>query len=147
MPNPDYQEFSVTKDITGNADTVLVKDNGTKNQLNFAFGGVFHPWGYNPRAKISLRNVFLFLGLPLNQALGENFLLGVGVGARGFNIMGGVHVGTTKQLSNGYNLNTRYPKKDFDLDKTIIKDIQFSYFIGVALDLDIVGKIFTSIKK
>jgi hypothetical protein len=147
MPNPDFVESSVTKDNTGNTDTIMIQDNGTKSKINFALGGVFHPWGYNPRAKISWRNIFIYLGIPFNEKLGENFLLGLGFGYRGISLIGGAHIGTIKRLADGYNLNTRYPKADFDLEKIKVNDIQIRLFAGIALDLDIVGKLFTGLKK
>lgn len=145
MPKPDFVETPITKDNTGNTDTVMINDHGTNSQLTFAIGGVFHPWGYNPRAKISLRNTFIYLGFPLGETIGENFLLGLGFGYRGISLIGGIHIGKTKRLADGYTLNTRYPKSDFDLEKAKVNDVKIHPFAGITLDLAIVGKLFSGL--
>ena len=145
MPKPDFVETPITKDNSGNADTVMINNHGTNSQLTFAIGGVFHPWGYNPRAKISLRNTFIYLGFPLSETIGENFLLGLGFGYRGISLIGGIHIGKIKRLADGYTLNTRYPKSDFDLEKAKVNDIKIHPFAGITLDLSIVGKLFSGL--
>jgi len=146
LQNPDFKSFTATRDQNGNEDSVTIKDNGTNNQLNFVIAGVFRPWGYDPRANVSLKNFFIMLGIPLNKTLGEHFLFGCGFGARGINIVAGLHIGTKNRLADGFNLNTKYSSQDIDLEKIVTKEISFAYFAGLVLDLGIVGKLFSSIK-
>jgi len=127
---PKY-EFSKNEN-----DTVIIVNKNEKPQVNTVFGLLIRPWGYNPAKFLNANNLLFFVGIPLNEKIGDNIYSGFGLGTHGFSIIAGINLFRKQSLISDYGINIPIVNslKNKSIDDILKKEWTSGFFISINLD-------------
>ncbi len=131
---------NITPFVKSNGDTTLVAENPTSRRV-VTLMAVYYPvprtFLYEPNY-LSLERIGILLGTQIESDQFENLFVGLQYDlARGLSLAGGLHYGRHQIIADQEDFNFGEDVFSGNLEESLINRWDFSYFMGVNLDLRI----------
>ena len=159
---PVYAEASIgpivstSRTVTHTADQftvegeprVVLNETEQGGRVEVAAGALLRPWGYNPLASPhgwgKLRSLALYAATPLSGRFLESLYAGVGWGARGITVVGGVHVYERTTPLDGVTVGVPQAAPAWldEADELTRRDVHAAAFVGIQLNSSLFGSFF-----